>query len=135
MDAQQPPEPPTPDYAVDDSKGGTFRRLATTAALAVLLMGMGLLAAIWVIALANGYVGLLSQYYELAPEFRGNHGPWRHVRVLRELYRYALGLTFFGALPLAFLAAIVDGSRRTGILVVSAMILLIVGVAHFPLFD
>ena len=134
MDSEQIPKPPRLDYAREDEQHGGWRRLPTTIAIAALATVASLLVAMWVIAMANGHVRLLIEYYNAQPEFRGNHGPWRHA-VLRGIYDYALLLTLFGVIPLAFLGAAVEGRRRAAAVLALAMILLVVGLAHFELFD
>lgn len=112
-----------------------WRRLPTTVALAGLLTVVVLYVALWIIALSCGHTRAISRHYDVPAEFRGNHGPWRHQRVLRGLSNYALLVTVAGVLPLAWLGALVERSRRANIVAVTATLLFVVNCAHFPLFD
>lgn len=94
-----------------------------------------LYVALWVIALSRGHTRAISQHYDVPAEFRGNHGAWRHHRVLRGLYDYALQVTLAGVLPLAWLGALIERTRRANMVAVMATLLLVVNCAHFPLFD
>lgn len=112
-----------------------WRRLPTTVALAGLLTVVALYVAMWVIALSRGHTRAISQHDDVPAEFRGNHGPWRHHRVLRGLYNYALQVTMAGVLPLAWLGVAFDRSRPANIVAIMATLLVFVNCAHFPLFD
>jgi hypothetical protein len=112
-----------------------WRRLPTTIALAGLLTVAVLYVALWSMAFSRGKVRAIAQHYDAPPEFRGNHGPWRHDRVLRRLSSYASVVMVVGVLPLAATGAVVEGTRRSGIVVGLALVMLVVGYAHFPLFD
>ena len=112
-----------------------WRRLPTTVALAGLLTVVVLYVALWVIALSRGHTRAISRHYEAPAEFRGNHGPWRHQRVLRLLSGYASLVTTIGVLPLACLGALVERTRRANVVALMAALLLVINCAHFPLFD
>ena len=94
-----------------------------------------LYVALWVLALSRGHTRAISRHYDVPAEFRGNHGPWRHYRVLRGVYDYALMVTSAGVLPLAWLGALVERTRRANMVAVTSTLLLVVNCAHFPLFD
>ena len=112
-----------------------WRRLPTTVALAGLLTVVGLYVALWVIALSRGDTRAISQHYDVPAEFRGNHGPWRHHRVLRGLSDYALQVTLASVFPLAWLGAALEQTRRANVVAIMAALLVFVNCAHFPLFD
>ena len=126
-----------PSAKADATKrvSGMWRRLPTTLALAGLFMVAALYVALWTIALSQGDVRAIKQHYEVPARLRGNHGPWRHHRVLRDLSEYALMILFIGALPLAALGILVERTRRAGIVGAFALTMLVVDCAHFPLFD
>jgi hypothetical protein len=112
-----------------------WRRLPTTIALAGLLTAVLLYVALWVIAVSRGHTRAISQHFDVPAEFRGNHGPWRHHRILRDLSNYASVVTLAGVLPLAVLGGLVERTRRANIVAALAVVMLIVDCAHFPLFD
>lgn len=112
-----------------------WRRLPTTVALAGLLTAFGLYAAMWAIAMSGGRVRALSHHYDVPPEFRGNHGPWRHHRVLRRLCGYASIITVVGVLPLTTIGVLVERTRRAAIVSALSFVMIVIDCAHFPLFD
>jgi hypothetical protein len=111
------------------------RRLLTNIAIAGLITMVLAVAAMWVTALADGHVRLLVREYDVPPEFRGNHGPWRHARVLGVLYNVAVFGTMLGVLPIAWAGALVERTRRAEIVAGLATVMLLVNCAHVPLFD
>ena len=112
-----------------------WRRLPTTVALAGLLTVGALYVALWVIAFSRGDVRAIGRHDDVPPEFRGNHGPWRHHRVLRDVSGYASAIMIAGVMPLAGLGAAVERTRRSGIVAGLSLAMLVVCCGHFPLFD
>jgi hypothetical protein len=110
------------------------KRIFTNVAIAGLISVTLALAAMWIIALADGHAQLIVREYRTPPEFRGNHGPWRHARVLRTLHDFAMFGTF-GVLPAALIGAASEGTRRARIVAALATVMLFLNCAHFPLFD
>jgi hypothetical protein len=112
-----------------------WRRLPTTVALAGVLTVVALYTALWAIALSRGNVRAIGKHYDVPAELRGTHGPWRHNTVLRGLAESATLVLVTGVIPLASLGAVVERTRRAGYVAVLALVMFIVDVAHFPLFD
>ena len=121
-------------YATPDKPGG-WRRLPTTLALAGLITVVVLYVALWAIALQGDHVRAITSYYDTPAGFRGNHGPWRHHRVLRGISGHAAVIMVLGVLPLAAAGALVERTRRAGIVVALSLVMFVVDCAHFPLFD
>jgi len=111
------------------------RRIFTNIAIAGLISVALAVAAMWIIALRDGHARLILWQYQTPPEFRGNHGPWRHALMLEVLYDFALFGTFVGVLPVAWVGAMVERTRRAGIVAGLATVMLFLNCAHFPLFD
>ena len=112
-----------------------WRRLPTTVALAGLLAAAALYVALWVVAVSRGDTRAISRHDDTPAGFRSNHGPWRHHSVLRGLCGCASIITIVGVLPLAGLGALVERTRRAGIVAALALVMAAVDCAHFPLFD
>jgi hypothetical protein len=121
-------------YAAPE-KPAVWRRLPTILALAGLITVVVLYVALWAIALHGDHVRAITRHYDTPAGFRGNHGPWRHHRVLRGISGHASVIMVFGVLPLAGVGALVERTRRGGIVAVFAVVMLVVDCAHFPLFD
>jgi hypothetical protein len=98
-------------------------------------MVIGLYLTMWTSALSYGDVADASQHFATPPKFRGNHGPWRHDRVLRTLSEFASLLTILAVLPLASAGCFLERTRRAGIVAVLALAIMVIDCAHFPLFD
>jgi hypothetical protein len=96
---------------------------------------IGLYLAMWMIALTHGNVADASQHFATPPRFRGNHGPWRHDRVLRTLSEFASLFTILAVLPLASAGCFLERTRRAGIVAALALAMMVIDCAHFPLFD
>lgn len=111
------------------------RRIWTNLAIVGLAMVAVIIAAMWTTALVNDQLRLIHQEFGLPPELRGNHGPWRHARVLAALYDTALLGTLFGVLPAALVGVTRERTRRAAVVAALAMVMLFVNCAHFPLFD
>jgi hypothetical protein len=111
------------------------RRIFTNIAIAGIISVVLAVAAMWIVAASDGHVQLIVREYQTPPEFRGNHGPWRHARVLNSLYDFAMFATLFGVLPAAWVGAMTERTRRAGVVAGLATLMLFLNCAHFPLFD
>jgi hypothetical protein len=55
--------------------------------------------------------------------------------VLNVLYDFAMFATLFGVLPVAWVGAMTERTRRAGVVAGLATLMLFLNCAHFPLFD
>ena len=82
-----------------------------------------------------GSVWLGTAEYQTPPAWRGNHGPWRHALVLGVLYDFAMFANFFGVLPMAWIGATIERTRRASIVAALTTLMFLLNCVHLPLFD
>src|SRR5688572_12881304 len=83
---------------------GLVARLPTDVAIAALVVIGGMVLTMWALALNDGVAG--SAFGPAS----GNHGVWRHHRVMRGLYEHVLLYAHLIALPAALLGGFAEGS-------------------------
>jgi hypothetical protein len=111
------------------------RRILTNIAIAGMTCVAFAVAAMWIVAISDGHAPLIVHEYQKSAELRGNHGSWRHSGVLNALYDFAVFTTVFGVLPIGWIGALTERTRRARVVAGLATIMLLLCCAHLPLFD